>query len=533
MRTMGREQQRTLDKAAAEQAGIPTLLLMEHAAMGIAEVCLEILAEEVELQMVSILTGRGNNGGDGYALARLLAAEAIPVAIYETVPPEKLPDTGDSALNREAARRLGLPLLSATAYQPSATLVVDCVFGTGFKAGRPLTPELKDVFARVEEARSCFGARVLAVDVPSGVDGDSGLVEEGAIQATDTVTFVYPKPGLISYPGRLHAGRVITRGLALPDGFTETILAAMADQGPAMITGEDVAAWRPARPADGHKGSFGHALLYAGEVGYAGAGIMACRSCLSSGTGLVTWMVPAALYPSLAPSCPAAIVRPKPESQEEQTALLCQQAETMSAVLIGPGCGVSEQTAHLVEEGIRRASRLILDADALTVLARDSHLQAALSARVQSGLDPAVLTPHPGEFRRFYPDRESMPESRLDQAADLACRLSAVVVLKGAGTVVAFPPEIVEDGSVGLPRIWINTTGNPGMAKGGSGDVLAGLMTGLCAQDIPLADAVLSAVYIHGLAGDILVQTKAAPAMRMDELPEALSPAFAECGWEL
>lgn len=528
MYTMGREQQHTLDHDAAELAGIPTLLLMEHAA---AAVCRAVRAAAQTVRgPISILTGTGNNGGDGYALARQLRSVGYDVRIYETAAPEAFPEVGDSAINRRAAFGLNIPVCPASLYSAGPGVVVDCVYGTGFRAGRPLQAGLKALFAEVETARLNDGAQVVAVDVPSGVDGDSGLVEDGALRATRTVTFVYPKPGLLSYPGRAYAGEISVETLGIPDDFIQRVYRGLADPGPMAIDGADIRAFRPVRPADGHKGTFGRALLAAGSPGYAGAGILAVRGCLASGAGLVTWMVPDALYAAVAASCPPAVIQPYPADIQDSMNAWIRRLSEQQAVLIGSGCGVNPVAVALTGLAIRHARRLVLDADALTVLAGDSNLTAELKARPLRNLEPAVLTPHPGEFLRLEPDAADFPEGRLTAAEQLAARLNAVVVLKGAGTVAALPKT---PGQPGCERaLWINTTGNDGMGKGGAGDVLAGLLTGLLAQRLPLRDAVCSAVYLHGLAGDLLRRKTGAQAMRMDQLPNMLGAAFAETGWE-
>ena len=198
-----------------------------------------------------------------------------------------------------------------------------------------------------------------------------------------------------------------------------------------------------------------------------------------------------------------------------------EQCMIREAVLIGPGCGVNQETGLLLEQSLRHAQRVVVDADALTVLADSEDLQAELSARTVRKLEPAILTPHPGEFYRLYPEAKSFPEGRIKAARDLADRWHAVIVLKGAGTIVAIPECIQAERST-----WINTTGNHGLARGGSGDVLAGLMTGLLAQQLPLTEAVCGAVYLHGLAGDLMSEAVGARAMDIANLPDYIGMAF-------
>ena len=267
-------------------------------------------------------------------------------------------------------------------------------------------------------------------------------------------------------------------------------------------------------------------MLCAGSRGYAGAGILSCRSALVSGCGLVTWLVPEDLYQGLATASPAALIRPRPKDTHDLILDFRQQCQEREAVLIGPGCGINQETELLLEQSLRHASRVVVDADGLTVLAGNEDLQAELSARTVRKLEPAVLTPHPGEFYRLYPEAKGFPEGRIEAARDLSDRWHAVVVLKGAGTIVAIPECIQAERST-----WINTTGNHGLARGGSGDVLAGLMTGLLAQNLPLTEAVCGAVYMHGLAGDLMSEAVGARAMDIAFLPDYIGTAFRVNEW--
>lgn len=563
MRTLSREEQRLLDSLAAARAGVPTLLLMEQAATAVAEVAEKLLEENSDLP-VSILVGQGNNGGDGYAAARLLAAKGHAVTVYETEAAERaarcLPDAGvsagecseampdekmpfaktsiattltanmpldDALLNRQAAANLNLPLLSASRLPSGPQLIIDCVFGTGLRADRPLPEDVFVLFEAVANIRKNYSTPVLAVDVPSGVDADTGRVVSGALKATHTVTFVAPKPGLLSYPGREQAGEILVRGLGLPESFIEEVLNEWSGRKISAITSTDLKNWCPERPLAGHKGTFGRALIFAGSMGMTGAGVLATDACLQSGTGLVTWAVPENVYTIGAASCPQALVRPLPNDLNSRILSCKSLIPQAQAVLVGPGSAVGPLTRYTLEQAIRNARRLVIDADGLTCLAEDADLRAELAARSARQLEPAVLTPHPGEFLRLFPSAEGFPQGRPAAAEALAEQLNSVVVLKGAGTVVAIP-----SGLQTAERLWVNTTGGHGLAKGGSGDVLAGLMTGLLAQNLPLGVAVCGAVYLHGLAGDMMQEKVGARALRTTDLPNAFSAAFARVGWE-
>ena len=304
-----------------------------------------------------------------------------------------------------------------------------------------------------------------------------------------TVTFFILRFIVIQGGPTLH---ILIEDIGIPADFVDRVYRGLVDAGPKVIDQSDVRSWCPKRADEGHKGTFGHALLCAGSRGFAGAGILSCRSALVSGCGLVTWLVPEDLYPGISTASPAALIRPRPVDTHDLILDFKEQCMIREAVLIGPGCGVNQETGLLLEQSLRHAQRVVVDADALTVLADSEDLQAELSARTVRKLEPAILTPHPGEFYRLYPEAKSFPEGRIKAARDLADRWHAVIVLKGAGTIVAIPECIQAERST-----WINTTGNHGLARGDQ-DVLAGLMTGLLAQQLPLTEAVCGAVYLHG-----------------------------------
>ncbi|MGI6545002.1 MAG: NAD(P)H-hydrate dehydratase [Fastidiosipilaceae bacterium] len=529
MRTMGRDQQRKLDQQFAKIAGVPTLLLMERAALETMTVCQEILAERGDLP-IAVVVGRGNNGGDGYALARMLTAAGRRVTVYETEAAALSHESdgdSDSGINRRAVLNLSIPVFPIGEFDVSNRMVVDCVFGTGFTVRRALDDDLIALFAKINAARTTYDAPVVSVDLPSGVDADSGLVADGAVRATHTVTFVAPKPGILSHPGRNYAGKIIVRGLGIPESFIESVFKEMGGRNVQAITEADLRHWRPERPADGHKGTFGRALILAGSEGMIGAGAMATDGCLRSGAGLVTWALPENVYAIGAPTCPQALVRPLSNDFSSRILACKELIAEARAVLVGPGSGTGKLMIHTLEQAIRNAPRLVIDADGLNCLAESAALRAEVGARIARHMEPAVLTPHPGEFARLFPAAADFPQGRAAAAELLAEQLNSVIVLKGMATVVAMPPSLQT-----ADRIWINTSGNSGLAKGGSGDVLAGLMTGLLAQNLPLGVAVCGAVYLHGRAGDLLRDRTGERAMRPVDLPGVFAEVFTECGWE-
>jgi len=537
MRTIGANEQQILEKAAAE-AGIPTLLLMESAAHAVAERALQLVAEH-DLQRVMVLCGAGNNGGDGYATARMLLGRVQHLQVFEAEAAED--NQGDAHLNRQICLNLGITPQPFSAFKPSDGLIIDAVYGSGFKADRPLSAEFESLARKVNQARMEQGALILAVDLPSGVQADHGQVAPTVIQADETLSFLYIKTGLVSYPGHKAAGKVHVHDLDLPESFLDRVWQQKRLHTPSALTAEELRAWRPQRPTDAHKGTFGRLAILAGSPGLAGAAILSGRAAEIAGAGYVSLTVPAEIYTAVLEAAPSLLSAPLPEKPLGQGTIAAaqldfwkQRVESCDAALVGPGLGKSTPSRpdlnSLVLAAIAEAPRLVLDADGLNLLAEPDFLEtgrAALRARTQSGLEPAILTPHPGEFRRLYPEMAATVErDRIACAETLAALTSSVVVLKGAGTVIAFPPE------QGTQEVWINTSGNAGMAKAGSGDVLSGLLGSLLAQRLPLREAVCGAVYLHGLAADLQAELLTERALTPEDIISGLPDAFRQVGWD-
>ncbi|HBG59658.1 MAG TPA: NAD(P)H-hydrate dehydratase [Anaerolineaceae bacterium] len=537
MRTIGANEQQILEKAAAD-AGIPTLLLMESAAHAVAERALQLVAEH-DLQQVMVLCGAGNNGGDGFAAARMLLGRAPDLQIFEAEAAED--NQGDAHLNRQICLNLGITPQPFSAFEPSDGLIIDAVYGGGFKADRPLSAEFERLARKVNQARMEQGALVLAVDLPSGVQADHGQVAPTVIQADETLSFLYIKTGLVSYPGRKAAGKVRVHDLDLPESFLDQVWQQKGLHTPSALTAEELRAWRPQRPTDAHKGTFGRLAILAGSPGLAGAAILSGRAAEMSGAGYVSLTVPTEIYTAVLEAAPSLLSAPLPEKPLGQGTIAAaqldfwkQQLESCDAAMVGPGMGKSTPSRpdlnSLVLAAIAEAPRLVLDADGLNLLAEPDFLEAgraALRARTQSGLEPAILTPHPGEFRRLCPEMAAMVErDRIACAETLAALTASVVVLKGAGTVIAFPPE------QGTQEVWINTSGNSGMAKAGSGDVLSGLLGSLLAQRLPLREAVCGAVYLHGFAADLQAELLTERALTPEDIISGLPDAFRQVGWD-
>lgn len=528
MLTFQRAHQQLLDRAWTEQTGLPLLLLMEQAALAVTRACLDLVGSSQRPRTsVLVLAGKGQNGGDAFACARQLAAEGFPVDCLEVFPAADLPP--EAAQNRFAWLALGYPLLTCStdleriAGLNRPSLIIDGLFGTGYRAERPLPPAILQLTAQVKAWRRA-GAHVISIDLPSGVDADTGQIAEGAIEADTTVTFVRPKTGICATPGRFAAGRVIVDRIGIPDQLLETLFA--QTELPVWIDPDMIRDLRTVRHPNSHKGSFGRVLILGGSPGLPGAASLATEAASRSGAGLVYLGTGESVAAQTLAAVSEALLTALPEHDPDRLiALLDQLIQNKQVVAIGPGAGQASWLGHALQRALTQSPAVVIDADGLNAIAAQPALYfPLLQARRPAGLAPAVLTPHPGEFGRLAPDLDW--HNRQQAAQTLAQRLDAIVLLKGASTVIAAP-----DG-----RLWINPTGNAGLAKGGSGDVLCGLIAGLLAQNLPAFEAAAAGAYLHGLAADLAADLESGGTGRRALLPSdvlrALGRAFAAAGWE-
>ncbi len=460
----------------AMAAGVPGHRLMEAAGWAVAREARRLRGP----CRVAVLCGPGNNGGDGFVAARLLAEAGYVVRLALLGRVEAL--KGDAAIMAGRWRGPVEPL--GPAVLARADLVIDALFGAGLS--RPLTGAALDIIPVMARP----GVPVVAVDVPSGIDGDSGAVLGAAAQATTTVTFFRKKPGHLLLPGRAACGRVVVADIGIPGAVLEAIAPSVHENAPGL--------WDKVRPRplrDGHKYARGHALVVGGPM--AGAGRLAARAARRVGAGLVSAAVPPDVESVFRAGDPGLIVRPL--SMYE--ALL--EDKRYNAVLVGPGMGVDEAARRRTEQALAAGKAVVVDADALTAFAgEEERLFARLS-------DRALLTPHEGEFRRLFGE---IPGSRLDRARAAAKRSGAVVLLKGTDTVIAHP-----DG-----RAVINSDAPADLATAGTGDVLAGLALGLLAQGMKTLMAAAAAVWLHSAAA-----RACGPGLIAEDLAEALPPLLA------
>ncbi len=489
------------------EAGTPGIELMERAGRGVANAARAMLAPG---QGVLVLCGPGNNGGDGFVAARLLALEGVPVMLLLCGQPEQLSGDAWSAWRRmgeEAADGIRFLEAGANPFQESAgtgaPLVIDALFGAGLS--RPVSGyELELV-----NGLNASGLAVLSVDVPSGLDGATGEVRGVAVKAARTVTFCRMKPGHLLLPGRVLCGEVKVCDIGIAN---ETVQAAGGPgcwrNGPQVWD-----AFVPRPRVDGHKFSRGHAVAISGPAHATGAIRLSAMAALRSGAGLVTVACEPSATMVLASHLTTIMLHPL--RGEEALAGLLQDSR-ITALVYGPGAGLGAQTQALVLDLVASGKGLVLDADALSSFAgTETLLFVTIEKRVRGGAQPPVLTPHAGEFGRLFPDLPPPVSGlgKLDAARAAAQRSRSVIIYKGADTVIAAP-----DG-----RAAINANGTPWLATAGSGDVLAGIVTGLLAQGLPAFEAAAMGVWMHGRAAEI-----AGAGLIADDLLPALKDVVQE-----
>ena len=480
-----------MDRMTIEPFGIPGRVLMENAGREAARVFRGHFPAPAG--RVGVLAGPGNNGGDGHVVARCLAGSGYDVTVFLLCAAERV--RGDAAANLALLPALGIPVLEIpdeetferhTPRLEEIELWVDAVFGIG------LTQEVGGRFGRAIEFVNASGRPVCSLDLPSGLDADTGRPLGACVRARVTVTFGCPKIGLLTYPGAEFSGRVEVVDIGIPAHVAQAVAPLQT-----LLTVDAVRRALPARTPDTHKGRTGHLLVVGGSPGKTGAAAMTAAAALRVGAGLVTVATAAAQDPVMAALVLEAMTAPLPDdgsgrlgasALDELTAL----GRGKSCLAIGPGLGMSPDTGDLVRALLRSCpAPVVVDADGLNHLA--GHLD------VLDGLPvPAVLTPHPGEMARLMGCTVAeVQHDRIGCARQLAAERGVHVVLKGARTVVARP-----DG-----RLALNPTGNPGMASGGMGDVLTGAIAGLICQGAPPDLAAQAAVFLHGAAADRLAAT--------------------------
>ncbi|MCC6848221.1 MAG: NAD(P)H-hydrate dehydratase [Deltaproteobacteria bacterium] len=500
---------RRMDALTIEKHGVPGAVLMERAGVGAATILLDRFPHVRTHGGVVVVAGKGNNGGDGFVVARALKKKRVRVDVILVAAAGDV--RGDAKAKLHAWRRAGgtVRTVAADRLEPlaralgRACCVVDALFGTG------LGGEITGLPAEVIAMMNAAGLPTVALDVPSGLDSDRGVPLGIAIEAELTIAFAAPKIGTVILPGARYAGEIAIVDIGLP----AEAVAEVAPRTEAVSALDAARLLRPRNP-EAHKGTHGHLAVIAGGLGKTGAAILAARAATRAGAGLVTIGCPSGVLPIVAGGIVEAMTWPLPDDGTGRLAsgddrAFAQLLAEKHAAVVGPGIGTNAASNDLVRRLVTtRPLPLVLDADALTCLGRIG----AGHDRPTDGA-PLVLTPHPGEMSRLLGDETvAIQADRLAAARKAAAAYDATVVLKGARTIVAMPGG----------RAWINLSGNPGLAAGGTGDVLAGIVASLLAQGYPPDEAGPLGVFLHGHAADRIAGRQGMIGLVASDLPAEL-----------
>ncbi len=511
------DEMRRFDERAIKTLGIPGMILMENAARAVMDEIHNHFGDDLSDLRAEVLCGPGNNGGDGFAIARQLFVRGADVNLHLFAKRDSL--KGDAKANADICDTLEIPLQVHTepdddfALEP-CDLVIDALLGTG------LSRAPSALMTHAIRAVNFTWGFVLSVDIPSGVSGTTGDVPGEAVRADATVTFGYAKRGLYLHPGRDYVGELTVGNISIP-AFADLEDAAKMR----MLEFSDVGAMLPDRPRHAHKGDFGKVFVLAGSRGLSGAAAMVGEAVLRTGAGMVTVGCPASVLPIIASHRAEVMTLALPETadgclSEDALSEALKGTEWADVVVIGPGLGLDNETTRLIEAYVPQVNKpIVVDADGLNHLARSERLKSALSRK-------SIITPHAGEFARITGKGiDDVLARPCEEASRLAAESGWVIALKGA-------PTFTADAS-GL--VFLNPTGNPGLATAGSGDVLTGMIAGFLAQGLAPMWAAAIGVFMHGLAADLAAAELGEASMIAGDVIEAIPSAFAaiEGGQEL
>lgn len=495
MKIVTSNEMQKIDERATRDFLISQKSLMENAGAAVVRV-LERLYPDLSQKKILIVAGKGKNAGDGFVVARLLKEKGRQVVVCLTTLPEALQH--ESRLQYERLREQAdiffryEPAIFKRAVK-SSDLMIDALFGTGIHS--PLRSPYLEIIREI----NCSSKEVISIDIPSGIDGNSGKVMGAAVSATHTITFGLPKIGFFCFPGQNFVGRLHLENIGFPKGLLDS-----AESTLSSIEEKDLIGKLSRRSKATHKGEVGHLLMIAGSRGKMGAAVMTALAAFRSGSGLITLLTDRKYLKAVFPKIKEAFIDEFPEKEADLREIL--KGKDVSA--IGPGIGFSPTAKHLVQWTVQTSSSpVILDADALNIISK--HLEWLKKAKAS-----LVLTPHPGEMARLvHKTSKWVQQNRLEVSASFAKKYRVFVVLKGASTVIANPKG----------EVIINSTGNPAMATAGMGDVLTGMIASFIGQGMTVADALTSAVFLHGKLADEWVQSRhASRGLIASDLIEAL-----------
>ena len=471
---------RNMDRTAVEKFGILETVLMENAALATHSVILETCG--IIGKTFIFLCGIGNNGGDGFALARKIYSNGGIVTVFVLGDNNKL--QGAAKMNFDIISKIPLEIQTIDSAEPIRSpilhcdVIVDAIFGTG------LAREVGGLYKDIIQLINASNKTVFSVDIPSGVNGDTGTIMGAGIQANYTVTFGLPKRGMMLYPGYELCGELFVTHISFPPALYETESISIATNDPLPL---------PPKDMDAHKGDFGEVLFIAGAANYFGAPYFSAMSFLKAGGGYARLGAPLSLTPFIATQGSEIVFIPQKETESgsiayENKALLCDLAETMDMVVLGPGLSLNEETQQLARDLTQAIEKpLLIDGDGITAICQDPTILKRRKAAT-------ILTPHLGEMSRITKlSIDEIESDKITLVQKTAKELNSIIVLKGAHSLIGYPDE----------RVFINMSGNPGMATAGSGDVLTGTIAAMFGLGQPIMDAVRTGVFIHGLSGDI------------------------------
>jgi hydroxyethylthiazole kinase-like uncharacterized protein yjeF len=492
MKVATAEQMQELDRKSIEVYRIPGIVLMENAGKGAAEAITSTFPD-IKKQKIAVIAGKGNNGGDGFVIARHLLNQGVSVKVFLLTNPKSL--RGDAETNYNIFHHMKGEVISipfSKDYQKvkrsmeNFDLLIDGIFGTGLDA------EVRGYYREVIEHLNSLRKPIVAIDIPSGLDANTGKPLGSAIRASLTVTFGLPKVGHLISPGLDYVGSLKIIDIGIPKRLVEEEKIQTH-----LLEYEEIRRYLSVhRRPNTHKGDYGHLLVLAGSVGKTGAAAMACEAALRMGAGLVTLAIPKSLNSIMEVKLTEVMTEPLPETQKQTLSLrafhpILRLCENKRAIIIGPGIGNYKETQSLILKLIKTLDvPIILDADGLTSLAAQPKTLLTTKRSL-------ILTPHPGEMARLIQSTaKEVQGDRIGVSRNFSQSHRIYLVLKGHRTLIATPKG----------EVFINPTGNPGMASGGTGDVLTGMIGGLICQGFDILSSLQIAVYLHGLAGDGVAQ---------------------------
>jgi len=510
MKVVTSQQMREIDRKAIEENNLFGLILMENAGLRIFQNLKKIYAD-LRLKKVIIFAGSGNNGGDGFVVARHLYNYGVKVKVFLLAPFNKI--KGEAGENLNIIDKMGVELIETetTKFEEiqeavqNYDLIIDAILGTGLQ-GR-----VTGLKAKIIDLVNVAGKEVVAIDVPSGLDADTGKLEGPCIKATHTITLALPKIGLLLFPGASYAGKVTVEDIGIPSCLLKNNKIKTN-----MVTREIVKSLLPFRATYSHKGSFGKVLILAGSVGMTGAAYLASEAAMRSGAGIVVLGIPRSLNPIMEVKLTEVMTLPLAETEkqslgEDVEETILKLMKDFSVLGMGPGISLELETQRLVRKIIEKSNiPLVVDADAIYAISKDTNILKKIKV-------PMVITPHPGEMAKLVnKDTDYILNNQLDITREIAQEFGIVVVLKGARTIIAN-----KEGEA-----YINVGDNSGMATGGSGDVLTGIICSLIAQGANNFSAAIAGVYIHSLAGDLARDIKGERGMIAGDILSQVPQAF-------